>query len=78
MGQHQLGSGEKAPLRDVCPIWSPTLGLAEELTARLRPYPSLLGRRPWRAKLCWLDSLVLVGEVLRGRDADEMVFIDPS
>ena len=56
----------------------PTLGETEELTTRLRPYPSLLFRWPWRTKFCGLDRAVLVGEVLCGRDADEMVFIDPS
>ena len=78
MGQHQLGSREKAKLRGICSIFGHTLGLAEELIARLRPYPSLLGLGPWRSKICWSDNLVLVGEVLRDRDADEMVFIDPS
>ena len=78
MGQHQLYSGEKATLSPVWEICGPTLGLAEEIITRLRPYPSLLGRWPWRTKFCWLDNSVLVGEVLRDRDADEMVFIDPS
>ncbi len=59
-------------------ICGPTLDLAEELFTRLRPYPSLLVRRLGRTKFCRLDSLVLVGEVLCERDADEMVFIDPS
>jgi hypothetical protein len=54
------------------------LGLIEELTARLRPYPSLRGRWLWRSKICGLDSYVLGGEVLCGRDADEMVLTDPS
>jgi hypothetical protein len=77
-GQHQLGSGEKAVLRPFGATGGPTLGLIEELTARLRPYPSLRGRWLWRSKICGLDSYVLGGEVLCGRDADEMVLTDPS
>ncbi len=78
MGQRQLGSEEKAVLRTFGLRVGPTLGLAEELIARLRPYPSLPGLGPWRSKICGSDNWVLVGEVLRDRDADEMVFIDPS
>jgi|SaaInl48_10m_RNA_FD_contig_121_26535_length_1040_multi_119_in_0_out_0_2 hypothetical protein len=39
----------------------------------------LLGLLVWRAKLCGRDCSVLRrGNHMRVRDADEMVFIDPS
>ena len=65
-------------MSDFGQICGPILDLAEELFTRLRPYPSLLAPRLGRTKFCRFDRFVLVGEVLCERDADEMVFIDPS
>jgi hypothetical protein len=58
-GQRQLGLGEKAVLRHLFARDGPTLGLAEALTARLRPNGGLLARWIWRTKFCGLDKLVL-------------------
>ena len=78
-GQHQLRSGEKAVLRSLRARGGPTLVAAEALTARssVRTRACLADGSGEQSSAC-LTAGYCLREVLRGRDADEMVFIDPS